>query len=604
MKYRMNRLCRAMGVTAFVAVTSLALAQVPSQPSPMGSQLTRPPVVKGEYALDHVVVTFRPNTTNATKLDVLKRYGLSVNPILSGKYHSVLTISPRSRAMGMTVHSLNRSLASHPAVMYAELDPVLVPEFTPNDPRFGEQWGLHNTGQGGGVDDADVDAVEAWDNVLTADETVVAVCDDGVEYTHEDLADSMWVNPNENPTNGIDDDGNGFIDDKHGWDFSSSDNDPMPDFPSDSHGTHVAGSVAATFDNGIGVAGAGPNVKIMALRMYGGPAPFMSALTNAVDYAWQNGADVISVSYNLDQFTQALSDAIGRAGAADVVYCGSAGNNSEGEPPRSALRDAHDNLIFVAATDRNDNLSWFSNFGSRIEIAAPGEDILSTYTENGYELSSGTSMSTPMVAGVVATLRGSNPSETAREVLDRLIDNADSVDNLSGFIPGNRRMNFANATSITVSPALLSVTPVMGTVLGGGLAQIMSSDDTHMGMRASSLARRGNYVTYEVAVASPVAASMVKRIKLDTEMKVTRRQLTQYIYLYNVVTGNWDLLGSTRASTEDIQFGGLVGRQTAPNYVGANGSIRARVMVLGAERRGVSTSFDVLTDHIKLSITY
>lgn len=603
MNYRMNRLCRAMGVAALAVMTTLAIAQVPTQPSRMGSDLTRPPMVKGEYAPDHVVVTFRPNTSLATKQDVLKRYGLTNNPLITSKYFSVLNITPRSKAMGVTVHNLTRALANHPAVLYAELDPVLKPEFLPDDPRFDEQWGLNNTGQGGGVNDADVDAVEAWDNVLDADTTIVAVCDDGVEYTHEDLAANMWTNPGENPTNGIDDDGNGFIDDKHGWDFVDNDNDPMPDSPFDSHGTHVAGSVAATFNNGLGVAGAGPNVQIMALKMYPTQA-FMSALTNAIDYAWENGADVISVSYNLDGFTQALSDAIGRAGAADVVYCGSAGNNGQNEPPRSALRDAHDNLIFVAASNRNDDLAGFSNYGSRVEIAAPGEDILSTYTENSYEYSSGTSMSTPMVAGVVATLRGLNPDETAREVLDRLIDNADAVANLNGLIPGQKRMNFANATSVTVSPPLLSITPIMGTVLGGGLSEVMSSDDTHMQMRASSLARRGNYVTFEVEVQSPVPAANVSRIKLDTELKVNRRQLTQYIYLYNNVTGNWDVLGSTRSSTEDLMFGRTVGRQDAPKYVGANGKIRARVMVLGAERRGVSTTFDVLTDHIQLSVTY
>lgn len=408
-------------------------------------------VPKSGYAADHVVVSFQPGAEGAVRQSVARRYGLELDRRRSSPYFVVLRIPRAALAGGFGPLAAVRALMSEPSVRWAELDPVLEPDFVPNDPRFGEMWGLHNTGQSGGTVDADIDAVEAWALTGSAPDAVVAVCDDGVDLSHPDLSANIWVNTGEIAGNGVDDDGNGFIDDRVGWDFSNGDNNPNP-ASGDSHGTHVAGTIGARVNNAVGVAGVARNVKIMPIRMYGGPANFMTALAQGVDYAWRNGATVISVSYNIDSYTNALVEAILRARAADVIYSNSAGNNNQLNPPRMAIRNLADNVIFVASSTRTDSRSSFSNYGTRIEIFAPGSDILSTLPGNSYGLNSGTSMATPHVSGVLGVVRAMRPTLTARQTLDLVIGTADQVAGLSSFVPGGRRLNYRNALEQDSTP--------------------------------------------------------------------------------------------------------------------------------------------------------
>ena len=216
---------------------------------------------------------------------------------------------------------------------------------------------------------------------------LVGVIDTGVDYNHPDLAANIWTNPGEIAGNGIDDDGNGYIDDVHGYDFVNNDGDPMDD---NGHGTHFSGTIGGVGNNGIGVAGVNWNVKIMALKFLdsGGSGSTANAVAG-VQYATMMGVDVTSNSWGGGGFSQALYDAIDAAGAANIAFVAAAGNNGANNDTSPAYPAAYDlpNIISVAATDDNDELASFSNYGAAsVDLGAPGVDILSTLPGNQYGL--------------------------------------------------------------------------------------------------------------------------------------------------------------------------------------------------------------------------
>lgn len=464
---------------------------------------------KTDYAKDHVVVAFWQQMNESARSMVRARYGLTLNTEITSRYFEVWDLPRSARAGGLTVESVVRALQTEPALQFAEFDTAITPDMIPNDAGFGTQYGMHNTGQSGGTVDADIDAPEAWDVTAGDPEIVVAVCDDGYDWSHPDLDNAIWMNPDEIAGNGIDDDSNGFIDDVRGWDFASGDNNPAPS--GGTHGTHTSGTVGAEFNNGIGAAGFGTNIKVMALRMYTS-ATWMTALTNAVDYAWQNGAKVISISYNIDGYTNALVQAIQRADTADVIYVNSAGNNSQANPPRQAIRNLANNVIFVAANDRNDQKASFSNWGTLVEIFAPGVDIYSTLPSNSYGLNSGTSMSTPHVAGALGAIRAHNPGLTDRQALDRLILRADSKASLSAYVANGKRLNLGAAIETdTVPPgAVTGLTVRRRAYTAAEMELVTTGDDGSTGqasgydVRAStSPVTEGNFSS-----ATPLAANV------------------------------------------------------------------------------------------------
>ena len=271
----------------------------------------------------------------------------------------------------------------------------------PNDPKFDLLWGLCNTGQtiGGttGSAGADINATAAWDVSTGSSDTVVAVFDTGVDYTHVDLADNMWINSGEIAGNSIDDDGDGIVDDVYGADFASdnsggNDGDPMDII---GHGTHVAGTIGAVGDNGLGVTGVNWNVKIMALKVFrpDGSA-YDSDILEAIDYTLQkksNGVNVVAVNASYGGYggnqSDPINDAIKSLGNAGIVFCAAAGNeaNDNDENPSFPASYNAANIIAVAATDQNDALAYFSNYGATtVDLAAPGENIYSTLPGDAY----------------------------------------------------------------------------------------------------------------------------------------------------------------------------------------------------------------------------
>ncbi|MEZ0325281.1 MAG: S8 family serine peptidase [Fimbriimonas sp.] len=439
------------------------------------------------YAPNVVVVTYTGGAEASYRSAVERKFDIAVDKAVPSKYFVRYFIGPKAQAVGETVQSMCALLKSQPGVKFAEPDYEITPDQAfPNDPSFNNQWALHNTGQSGGVVDADIDAPEAWGMLLAGPDVLVAVLDDGVEYTHPDLAANIVVNPGEIAGNGIDDDANGYIDDTGGWDTADNDNDPLPASASASHGTHVAGIVAAVTNNATGVAGTGKRVKILPVRMYKGQSTWLTSLANGLDFARIRGASVLNVSYNTDGFTMFLIEAIQRAEAAGILYVNSSGNNGENmDAGRGQMKQYAQNIMFVAATDRNDRLAGFSNYGQTTDIGAPGVSILSTVTGGGYAYYDGTSMATPVVSGAAATVRAAYPSLTPAQVIAKLKGSADMKGSLLPYFPGGR-INLANAIEVdTANPGTpKTLRPLSRTTATIAISFLASGDDGTTGQGA------------------------------------------------------------------------------------------------------------------------
>jgi thermitase len=372
-----------------------------------------------------------------------------------------------------------------PAVEYAEPNFKIFPSATPNDPSFNKLWGLNNTAQsiGGqaGTADADADAPKAWNTMTGTAGTVVAVIDEGIDVSHPDLRNNMWTNPGEVPNNGVDDDGNGYVDDVFGYDFANDDAtvyDPDPvNGSGDEHGTHVAGTIAAEGNNGIGVAGVNWHAKVMALKFLGPNGGSTLDAVEAINYALANGADISNNSWGyVGSPSRSLQDAINRADNAGHLFVAAAGNGGT-----DGVGDSNDasssntnypssypnpNIISVAATDNRDTLASFSNFGATtVDLAAPGVNVASTLPGIRYGYYSGTSMATPHVTGVAALLKSQQPTLDDAQLKARILDGADKKSSLTGKVLTNGRLNAANALpSSTVTVGADSTDPTVSQV--------------------------------------------------------------------------------------------------------------------------------------------
>jgi subtilisin family serine protease len=403
------------------------------------------------YASDRVIVKFKAGVEVNLGLQKVKQFHL-----IKASVFKVPT--------GETAEAFVARLSADPNVEYAELVFRQWADVLPNDTRFSELWGLHNTGQNGGKVDADIDMPEAWDLTTGGNDIVVAVIDTGVDYTHPDLAINMWENNGEIAGDGLDNDGNGYVDDVYGINVITGSGDPMDDFATIYHGTHCAGTIGAVGNNSAGVTGISWKTKIMALKFLGsdGSGWTDDAIT-CIQYAVDNGAHILSNSWGGEFYEKSLYDAIEVARDAGILFIAAAGNdgtNNDKYPHYPACYN-NENVIAVAATDRNDLLadysSWGSNYGPKsVDVAAPGVDILSCKAGNDYQLLSGTSMATPHVAGVAALLKSSNPAWTWDEVKARVLGGVEPLPGLSGKVLTGGRINAYN--SLVYVPVTLVVT--------------------------------------------------------------------------------------------------------------------------------------------------
>ena len=345
-----------------------------------------------------------------------------------------------------------------PEVEYAEenfeinlvqaVDSSIVPVF-PHDPQFIEQWALQNSGQRGGKEGADISAPLAWATTTGSEEVVVAVLDTGVDYNHEDLKPNIWTRPAS--MEAYQDAQLGSVDDEYGFNAVENASDPMDD---NGHGTHCAGIIGAEGENDLGIAGVNWKVRIMPLKFMnaGGSGTTKDAI-EAINYAInrkQAGVNVriISASWGSTQRSRALEDVIRKAYEADILFVAAAGNSSVSNDRTPHYPSSYNvpNVVSVAALDRNDQLAKFSNWGAKsVAIGAPGVDILSTWLGNAYEEKSGTSMATPVVAGVAALIVAEHPRMSVDDVRKKLLASTDPIVALKGKTVTGGRINAAKA---------------------------------------------------------------------------------------------------------------------------------------------------------------
>ena len=412
-----------------------------------------------EAVANQVIVKFNPGIRSADISTLQASLGASVLETTNTSGVQLWSIRGDADA-AIAAHRNN------PAIEYIEPNYIVQTTAIPDDPDFDQHWGLNNTGQTGGTPDADIDAAEAWDITTGSSDVVVGVIDTGVDYTHPDLVDNIWTNPGEIAGDGIDNDGNGYVDDVHGYDFINNDGDPFDD---NGHGTHVSGTIAARGNNGTGATGVNWSAQIMGLKFLdaGGSGTTFAAI-QAIEYATmmktQYGVNInlTNNSWGGGGFSQALSDAIEAAGDADQLFIAAAGNGGfDGIGDDNDLTPHYpsnydlDNIISVAATDDNDNKSGFSNFGeTSTDLGAPGSNIWSTLPNGNYGFLSGTSMATPHVAGVAALLWSQDADFTALEVKEQILSSVDPIAALDGITVTGGRLNALQALVSTVAGSI------------------------------------------------------------------------------------------------------------------------------------------------------
>ena len=449
---------------------------------------------------DQVLVRVDPNAPAGQRADVARALDAESASPLPGGWRAYALPEPvslfRARAL----------LADAPAADAVNLDLRLYPLDVPDDPLYGSQWALPTIG-----------APAGWDAATTGTAVTVAVIDTGIDTTHPDLAGRLWTNPGEVPGNGLDDDGDGLVDDVHGWNFADEDAQLYSAADNETHGTHVAGTVAAQRDNAIGVAGVADNARIMALKFLKPTGGYTSDAMRAIDYAVEHGARVINASWGGNAYSQPLCDTIQLAGDAGVLFVAAAGNESAdndavGSWPANCPSSA---LISVAATDASDNLAGFSNYGAgSVDVGAPGDLIRSTLPAGGYGYKSGTSMAAPHVSGVAAVLLGEDPGLQPWALKAAITLGGDPVPALAGVTASGRRLSLSGALGVSangVAPdtggpdpfALLSPADGLAT---NALTPVFSwspSADAQSGLAGYTLTLDGT----PVASASPDATS-------------------------------------------------------------------------------------------------
>jgi thermitase len=324
-------------------------------------------------------------------------------------------------------------------VLYAEPDELRTATLRPNDPRYRSQWGLPMAGMPG-----------AWDLTTGSATTAVGVLDSGIDYAHADLAPNVWRNPGESgdsrEANGIDDDGNGFVDDWRGWDWIDDDNVPAD---ANGHGTHVAGTIGARGNDGRGVAGVAWRTGLVPLRVLdANGSGRVSDIVAAYSYAARAGLPVVNASLAGPNYSQAEYDAIRAASQTLVVVA--AGNDSRDNDVAGSYpcNQPLPNVICVAATDEGDALAGLSNFGRRsVDLAAPGVKVMSTLPGGGWGLMSGTSMAAPHVAGTAALIASLYPEASVAAKRAALLSTVDDRPSLAGRTLTGGRLNAQRALS-------------------------------------------------------------------------------------------------------------------------------------------------------------
>ena len=448
----------------FAAIVFLAAGPAIAQTQPKNPGI-RVPDRSVQRMPDQILVRFRSTTAKAVSEGINARLGAKVLQT----YSTLAGLQLVQLQAGVKLDDALALYRSDPTVLYAEPNYVRKRlDNTPNDPYYHDLWSLHNIGQpilfdipptSGptvGKAGADIHALEAWSITTGSSNVVVGVIDTGVDYSHEDLAANMYHNTADCNNNGVDDDGNGYVDDCYGINVVENNSDPMDKV---FHGTHVAGTIGAVGNNGIGVTGINWNVKIIACRFldwYGGTDAGAIACFDYIAKMHDLGVNIVATnnSWGGYGFSQALYDAISEQQKRGILTVAAAGNESSDNDGVFALYPASyqlPNVIAVASTSFDDTLSYFSNFGTHtVHLGAPGEWVMSTTPGNTYTVLSGTSMATPHVTGVAALLKAQDPKRDWAAIKNLILAGGDKDTALANTI-SQRRLNAYGALTCSNS---------------------------------------------------------------------------------------------------------------------------------------------------------
>jgi len=456
---------RTLLVLFLLIASSLALGQARRLPNAGDSNVSkRVDLGKGpKYVPGEVLVRFKPGTSRRAMLSSHARVG----GMVKREFKSVPGLHLVKLSAEANLKRALRDYHKDPNVLYAEPNYVVHPFTLPNDPLFPQQWGLSNTGQGGGTPGADIHAPQAWDITTGSSNVVVAVIDTGIDYTHPDLAANVWSAPTSfsqsyaqyNYTCPAG---------SHGYSPAPGSPDACDPMDLDGHGTHVAGIIGAVGNNGLGVSGVNWNVQLMACNFTGA----LDAVDGAVaclDFVKDmkdQGVNIIATNNSwggTELYSQALIDAIAAQQQDGILFIAAAGNSFQDNDlvPTDPASLFIPNIISVAATTRNDDLVAFSNFGRySVDLGAPGVDILSTLPGGVYGLDTGTSMSAPFVTGVAALLKAANPSWDWRTIRNQILAGGDTLPALANTVTG-RRLNAYGALTCSNSTVASRLQPTM-----------------------------------------------------------------------------------------------------------------------------------------------
>ncbi|KKO50462.1 peptidase S8 [Arsukibacterium sp. MJ3] len=436
---------------------------------------------KATQADDSILVMFKPGVSKQERVSTIKRSGASLRQLdaqgrdIKMRHIADGRIAKIKVPKGVNRDYLIKQLTLNPTIEIAEpnylVKALVAPFAIPGDPRFGEMWGLNNTGQNGGTAGADISAIEAWNTTTGSREVIIGVIDSGMDYNHPDLIPNRWENDGSYPGH------------PYGYSTLNAANDPMD---SDSHGTHVAGTIGAAGDNGIGIVGVSWNVTLLPCQFLGPTGGSTAGAIECIDYytdlKTNYGVNIKATnnSWGGGGFSGTLRAAIQSAGDAGILFIAASGNDgadADVSPMYPAGYDL-DVIVSVASTDRNDNLSVFSsgasNFGATtVDLGAPGSAILSTIPGNGYAAYSGTSMASPHVAGAAALLWSINPDITPLEMKAILMDSGDELLSLAGKTVSGKRLNLVNALAeADPTPSFrLSMSPGNQQIVAGANAE-------------------------------------------------------------------------------------------------------------------------------------
>ncbi len=535
-------------LSLIVALGSLAAGVAPVAAEPAAS------------APGELIVSFAPAANAGDRLAARVEADVDFKRSLPLRGVQLVTAGP-----GQSVRAAEAELERSAEVVYAEPNLIRRLQAVPNDPFFANLYGLHNTGQTvagfSGTPDADIDAPEAW-NVTTGSAQVVAgVVDSGVDVGHPDLAASIWANSGESgagrESNGIDDDANGLVDDWRGWDWVAGDNLPADE---NGHGTHVSGTIAASGTKGTGVTGVSQNSRVMPLRVLDAEGSGTVAdLISAYRYAGAEGAQIVNASLGGSSYSQAERDAIDAAPETlFVVAAGNGGADQVGDnvdtAPEYPCAYAAANIVCVAASDQDDDLASFSNFGSgSVDLAAPGVNTLSTYP-GGYAYLSGTSMATPHAAGVAALIWSLEPGASVAGVKSALLGGTDAKGAFTRTTATGGRLNAGGALQLVAQGG--------SALLPAGPAPTIALDRSAPVLSLALASRRRLRTVLSRGLALRARCSETCRLKL----RVAADGRT---------AGRSSLGGSSRARTIRISFGRRA-RMSLGRLRGVRLTVRAR----------------------------